>query len=896
MHATTSEHRTDERWTTVRRLFDEALSLDPAARDAYLRRAAADEAVLAAVYRLIAAHEAFTGTGEAPGADPVARAIDAMLRDGDLDAGAQIAEFRLERLLGEGGMGRVYLAQRQVAGVVQRVALKIVPFAVHERRTIERLRHERAILATLDHPGIARLIDAGELPDERPYFAMEYVDGVAITRYCDERTLDLCARLTLFADVCEAVAYAHRRLVLHRDLKPGNILVDRDGRVRLVDFGIAKSLDGVAANGEATVDGGFFSIGSAAPEQVLGLPTSVATDVYGLGCVLHELLAGVLPFRFANFAREAIVDTIVHRPAGPASESARANDTAARQRQLPDGNALAAALRGDLDAIVAKTLRKEPNDRYRSVDDLAADVRNVLAFRPIALRASEFRYRSRLLLRRNRLTAATALALGIAVLAAGTSSIVLSRRAAAERDRAVAALATAQLQRDHARRVTSFLVDAFEAADPVKARGRELRADELLASAVASLQQNPAKQDPALRATIAQTLAHLFFALDRLPESLQQAQIARTAFDAAGGTAADLAANQALTDAEAAFVQTRYNEAIAISRDALARPGSAIEDGDLAYNLHLVRNRATAASGRYREAEKRYEETIAQLSGRRDIGVDRIERLRQQHAQVLSDNDRNADARARLEALLAEQRARGSADDPALTETLRLLAQTLLRLGAAPEDKDELYRLAGLYNDEALARHTAMYGDDNAMGAYLLRNKATLLAVDGTVGEAMQIYRRAADIGARRIGERSAFMVLLYMRMSHHYRDLFGDAGQAEYAARKALAASPSEGSVSRAASLMILANLLAAQDRRFEAEYYVDTALSLLSPEHLERAYLDLQLAWLYFRQYRFDDAAALLTPYVVRGVTGGGTKGANRERYEQLLEMAAFYRFRVP
>lgn len=900
---TTTDPTTDTRWCRVRELFDQAIAHDGAARDAWLRAAADDEAIYTAASRLVHVHDAFTSTTDTIGGAIVADAIDDLIARAGFVRDDIVGGFRIERLIGEGGMGRVYLATRPVGGALQHVALKVVPFVVNDPRTIERLRLERAILATLEHPNIARLIDAGELPDERPYFAMEYVDGVAITRYCDERGLDLRARLALFADACEAVAYAHRRLVLHRDLKPGNILVDARGRVRLVDFGIAKSLNGASANADAalqvvisadaTVDGSFFSLSSAAPEQVLGRATSVATDVYGLGCVLHEMLAGAAPFRFADATRESIVDIIAHRPAAPASETARTNDVAAQRRQCANGAALTAALRGDLDAIVSKSLRKEAAERYRSVDDLVADVRNVLAFRPIVARTSEWRYRVACFVRRHRLTALVAAVLGAAVLVATALSFVQYRRASVERDRAVGALAAAELQRDHARRVTRFLVDSFEAADPVKARGRELRADELLASAVASLEKNPSTGEPVLRATIAQTLAHLFYTLDRLPESVRHARIARDAFDEVAAPPAALAMNQGLTDAEAAFVEARYGDAIAAAGAALALAGGAADNGDLVYHLHLVRNRATSASGRYRDAAQLYQASVAALSRRGDVGVERIDRLRQLHAQVLTDNDRNPEARALLEALLAEQRARGSRDDPTLTETLRLLSHVHLRMSAARAEAPEHYRRSSAYTDEALARHRAMYGEDNALGAHLLLNHATLLVYGDALAQTEKAYLRAIDVGVRRIGARSAFVVLSYTRLSQFYRDGFGDMARAEWAAEKAVAASPPEGSVSRAAALMVLANLQTVQGRRVEARYNIEIALSLLSPEHLERAFLAAQLAYLDFRQYRFDEAAARLTPYVVQGVRDASPFSANRDRYAQLDEMLAFFRF---
>ncbi|WP_257389068.1 serine/threonine-protein kinase, partial [Tahibacter caeni] len=307
----------DERWQRMRRLFLEISTLDASGREACL--AGEDGQVAAAVRRLLTLHDEMTGTGDRappPLADALS-AVDDRALQGD---GATIAQFRVERLLGEGGMGRVYLAQREIGGNLQRVALKIVPLAMRTPRLVEQLKRERAILAGLDHPHIARLIDAGELPDGRPYFAMEYVAGVPLLRYCDENRLDLRARVALFLDVCEAVAYAHRQLVLHRDLKSSNILVDADGRLRLLDFGIAKSLEGAQAR-DVTSDG-FFSLRAASPEQVLGKPTTVSTDVYGLGSLLYGLLAGRPPFRFDQGSRDTVIQRIAHEPPPLASGAA----------------------------------------------------------------------------------------------------------------------------------------------------------------------------------------------------------------------------------------------------------------------------------------------------------------------------------------------------------------------------------------------------------------------------------------------------------------------------------------------------------------------------------------------------------------------------------------------
>ena len=269
-----------DQWQLAAELFDQLVDLPADARERELTaRCGGDAALAQAVRRLIAGHErAMASRGHDSGRNAaVDEALRVFTNGGDLDTGTQAGPFRVLRALGAGGMGQVYLAERSIDGRAQQVALK-VPRPDQSAEAAERFRRERAILATLQHPAIARLIDAGELADGRPYLAMEYVEGQSIVDHCREHRLELAARIRLVLSVLGAVQHAHERLILHRDIKPANVMVDSTGQARLLDFGIGKELD--AAPSQSTVDGmRYFSMASAAPEQIAGKPTSAATDV-----------------------------------------------------------------------------------------------------------------------------------------------------------------------------------------------------------------------------------------------------------------------------------------------------------------------------------------------------------------------------------------------------------------------------------------------------------------------------------------------------------------------------------------------------------------------------------------------------------------------------------------
>ena len=336
---------------------------------------------------------------------------------GEAAAGAQVGPYRIVHRLAAGGMGAVYLGERTDDAFQKRVAIKLIHPSLWGSEAVARFRIERQVLADLDHPGIARLIDGGSTPNELPYLVMEYVDGVPISDYCDENRLDVNARLSLFLDVCEAVLFAHQNLVIHRDLKPSNILVDRAGRVKLLDFGIAKVLAGAdgAAHEDLTTTRLPFTPRYASPEQVTGGRITTATDIYSLGIVLYELLTGAFPYDLDSKPHIEIGRIIATEE--PIRPSRRVESAAARR------------LAGDLDMILLKALHKEPGRRYATVEDFAADIRHHLAGLPVSARPDTPGYRISKFVARNKALVAGTAAVVLITIAALAATLAAYRQA-----------------------------------------------------------------------------------------------------------------------------------------------------------------------------------------------------------------------------------------------------------------------------------------------------------------------------------------------------------------------------------------------------------------------------------------------------------------------------------
>ncbi len=388
---------TREQWQIVRKTLEGALETDPSERARYLDQACGSDAELRReVESLLEANDAATG------AFLTGRAVDQVSDFGDRNSdtlkGRRIGSYLVMEEIGQGGMGTVYRAVRDDDQYRKQVAIKVVRGGLGDRLAIQRFKAERQILASLDHANIARLLDGGATEDGRPYVVMELIAGVPIDEYADARGLNVRERLKLFRTVCSAVAFAHQRLVIHRDIKPGNILVTQSGDPKLLDFGIAKILDDEqqSGGGEATVTMvRLMTPEYASPEQVRGEPVSTATDVYSLGVVLYVLLTGKKPYRVMSRTPHDIVQAVLEAaPESPSTVNRR--------------------LRGDLDNIVLRALRKEPERRYASVEQFSEDIRKHLEGLPVSARPDTLAYRGSKFVRRHKWAV---IAAGLAVLA-----------------------------------------------------------------------------------------------------------------------------------------------------------------------------------------------------------------------------------------------------------------------------------------------------------------------------------------------------------------------------------------------------------------------------------------------------------------------------------------------
>src|SRR5215468_1136472 len=400
------------RWQRVNTLLQQGLALSPAQRELWLARIADEQADLMPLLRALFARA--TTASDAFMVRPVDSVWGEAISDtGGVKVGEPVGPYRLVRELGSGGMGTVWLAERG-DGVLQRqVALKLPRYG-WAPGVAERLKQERDALAALEHRHIARLYDAGTTAEGRPYLAMEFVDGAPIDVFAARHNLPVRARLELFQQVTQAVDFAHRRLIVHRDLKPSNILVTHGGEVRLLDFGAAKLLrdSGPAESALTREAGRAMSPDYASPEQIRGEPITVASDVYSLGVVLFELLTGSRPYRLERQSSAALEAAIVD------AEAPVPSTTVARDRKL------SRELRGDLDNVITKALKKSTQERYATVRELADDLRRWLDHEPVRARGDSVAYRLRKFVRRNRVAvAATGLVLSALVVATGVTSM-----------------------------------------------------------------------------------------------------------------------------------------------------------------------------------------------------------------------------------------------------------------------------------------------------------------------------------------------------------------------------------------------------------------------------------------------------------------------------------------
>ena len=434
---------TPERWALIRRIFEGVLERPEQDRAAFLRvQCARDDELRREVESLLVSHEASTEFLNTPAVDlnRALQAVDDLT--GEIPRVQFVGPYQLERRIGKGGMGSVWLARRVDHAYEKKVAVKMVKRGMDTQEILRRFRMERQVLAGLDHPNIARLIDGGSTPDGLPYLVMEYVAGTRIDRYCETRKSSISERLKLFRDVCAAVQYAHQSLVVHRDIKASNILVTEGGVVKLLDFGIAKLIRtefSTLAAAETRPELRPMTLDYASPEQVRGDSITTSTDVYSLGVLLYKLLTGKFPYGGEETSREALQRAICEmEPLRPSSvvlsDEKRAIPEATQKMEVGEETRekarrrLQRKLAGDLDVILLMALRKEPARRYASVEQFSEDIRKYLAGQPVIARRDTFGYRAGKFLRRNAPAVAAVSAASVLLLASTVWSVTSARR------------------------------------------------------------------------------------------------------------------------------------------------------------------------------------------------------------------------------------------------------------------------------------------------------------------------------------------------------------------------------------------------------------------------------------------------------------------------------------
>jgi serine/threonine-protein kinase len=723
-----------ERWRRIEGILDQALDLpDELVADFLDRSCAADRELRREVEELLAAAtradaREFLEQGAAELARP--------LLDGVEEAPPPPAEWesavgpwRIVREVGRGGMGAVYLAERADGAFEQRVALKLIKRGLDTDEILARFRQERQILARLEHPGIARLVDGGAAADGRPYLAMEFVEGEPLTAYCRRQGLGLEGVLRLFTQACVAVEYAHRNLVVHRDLKPGNILVTAEGVLKLLDFGIAKLLSAPGAAGETLTLGPRMTPHYAAPEQVRGDPPTTATDVYALGVILYELLAGVKPYRWPTATVTELERAILEEDPEPPTAALR------RGAEAP-APAWRDGLPGDLDAIVLQALRKEPARRYPSAEALREDLERFLADLPVRAATPTLGYRARKLLRRRR-GAVAAGALVAVSLAAGLAATAWQARVAArERDHALQ-------EARKATEIKDFTLGLFRLSDPGESRGAEITARDLLARGVERVDRELAGE-PAVRAEMLQVLASIHHALGEYGRaeslSVRAVEVARPLGPSHPQLAASLHWLGIVRRERARFVEARQAliEALDIRRTLGGERQRSYSEtlGELAMTYRRE-GRLDSAEALLRKVVEIDEEVLG--SDHEEYATD-LDLL----GVVLAEQDRSEEAWSLFRTALDVRERRLGHVHPHVASSLANVATASRALGRYAES-DSLYR-------EALRVRIQTMGPDHVETARTYANYAELKRDLGDHAASFELFEKALEIERRVLG------------------------------------------------------------------------------------------------------------------------------------------------
>jgi tetratricopeptide (TPR) repeat protein len=748
-------------WDRVKELLHQALLLAPEQRSRFLNEACSSDAALRTeVESLLLADEGIRSSfmQSLPLADELAAGLDQLGTVSTLEVGQVFAErFQLVRKLGEGGMGQVWLAE-QTSPVRRQVALKLIKAGMYDEALVQRFQSERQSLAIMDHPAIAKVFDAGTTPQGQPYFVMEYVPGLPITEYCDQKKLKIRDRLELFVQACEGVQHAHQKAIIHRDLKPANILVvEVDGKpvARIIDFGLAKTTTPQVAGESIFTQLGQFvgTPGYMSPEQADPAMQDVdtRTDVYSLGVVLYVLLAGLQPFETRQKQKQPLDELLrklrEEEPPRPSTKVSTDRDTSATTAEArgTEPRQLVNLLRGDLDWITIKALEKDRARRYGAPSELEADIRRHLNHEPVEARPASAGYRLRKYARRHRVAVGVVAGLVLLLAAFSVLQALQLHRITRERDRATR-------ERDRATRITDFMTGMFKVSDPSEGRGNSVTAREILDKASNDMQTGLAK-DPEVQSQMMQVMASTYTNLGLYPRAHE---LAKRALDARMSLLGPDDPKTLESMAQLGWILNReghYVDADKMERQALDGERRVLGPED-PLTIETTANLAFIAQGPgdFGQGEKFAREAIE--VGTRRLGAESAPVLRSMSTlgTALWNQGRYAEAEQEIRQLVDVERRVAGPDHP---DTLKAMGNLALSIGSQGRfaEGEQMYR-------EVLAAQQRVLGPDHPNTAHTMFNLAGVLTTEGRYADAEKLGREALAIQVRVLGPENPYTLM----------------------------------------------------------------------------------------------------------------------------------------
>ncbi len=729
-----------ERWQKIGIIFEEALNLKEPERTEFLVDMCGDDSeLLEEICSLIEADTNVPSVLKGQASDAI------YIQPKKNYNGTVIGNYKIINQIAEGGMGSVFLAERADGQFEQKVALKIIKPGMNSNEIIKRFQFERQILARLQHPNIARLLDGGLTDENLPYFTMEYVEGDPIDQYCDKNNLSINERLKLFSEVCNAIQYAHQNLVIHRDLKPNNIIIKKDGTVKLLDFGIAKVFteDDSFAQSELTRTGLYVMTPEyASPEQIKGEAITTSTDIYSLGLILYQLITGEKAYKIKTQSPLELEKIICYtEPVKPSSiikllqtknEIKAEKISRAHKTNL---DKLIKTLSGDLDNICLMALRKEPERRYSSAEQFQQDIENYLEGRPVSARQNTIYYRTNKFIIRHKIAVISAFAIFLIAASLTTFYFIQLKK---ERDKA-------QLEAQKAEEVSNFLKNIFKLSDPYEARGKTITARELLDKGAQKINQELSDQ-PDVKASMLSLIGSVYQNLglfDKSDTLLKEALAIRMKLNKNGMKEA-----KSLRDlGELYTYKGEYSKADSLLTNALNiyNINSEKEDNSYAWILGDLAW-VYKSKGNYNKSELYYKKAIKLLNRNKNNNNEDLLIMMNNFALELHEEGKYDEAEKMFKETLGLQKEiYGDKPHPEISTTTYNLAELLRDRGKYAE-AEKMFKTS-------LAMDTKLSGPENPDVAYSLQGLASVYKIKGNFDEAQKLFLQVLNMRKKFLGD-----------------------------------------------------------------------------------------------------------------------------------------------